>query len=120
MSIVSKSVLQLTRSVIHEDDKEEFFDILNQARHGIHWELETPEVYSNSLKYMYVLRYFQKEKRWAVFMLYGYDEKELCSTAGLTFFKKYEEAKKVFNDWCDLDQLDKSTTKRTKPVFGTQ
>ena len=120
MKTISKSVLQLTKPVIHEDDKDEFFDLLNQARDNIHWELESDAYDWNGTNYKYVLRYVPGRKEWAVYEIYAKTGKEVNFTKRWGCYKKYENALRTFNDWIDIDRRDKSKTKRIKPVFDTE
>ena len=120
MSIISKSVLQLTRPVIHEDDKDEFFDLLNQARNNIHWELESETYDWYGTNFKIVLRYVRERKEWAVYEIYADTGKEMNSSGLWGYYKKYEDALLAFNLWCEFDRTDPAKTKRTKPVFDTE
>ena len=120
MKTISKSVLQLTRPVIHENDKEEFFDILNQCQDGIHWELESESFYLNGTNYKDVLRYVPERKEWALYLIYGDTGKEVHSSRLWYYLKKYDDALRSFNRWCKYERTDPAKAKRIKPVFNTQ
>ena len=97
MSIISKSVLQLTRQVIQEDDKDEFFDLLNQARHGIHWELESESYDFINYSYKIVLRYVPERKEWAVYEIYAKTGEPVFVPTWCNYFEKYDVAVSMFN-----------------------
>ena len=120
MSIISKSVLQLTRPVIHEDDKDEFFDLLNQARDNIHCELQSESYYFDGHSYKNVLRYVPERKEWALYLIDGDTGEDLTASKWWWYFKKYEDALLSFDAWRTAHHLDPSKTKRTKPVFNTE
>ena len=120
MKTISKSVLQLTRPVIHEDDKEEFFNILKQVRHRIHWELESESYDFIHYSYKIVLRYVPERKMWAHYLINGDTGEDLTAPINWKYYKKYENALRTFNHWCDDYGLYKSKTRRTKPVFNTE
>ena len=119
MTTISKSVLQLTGQVIHEDDKDQFFNILNQCQDGIHWELEGETHHGLRNSYKRVLRYVPEWKEWAVYDIFAETGKAMNPWT-YCYYKKYEDALRTFNDWIDIDRRDKSKTKRIKPVFDTE
>ena len=120
MKTISKSVLQITRPVIHEDDKEEFFNILNQAQHGIHWELESDAYSWYGIRRKNVLRYIPERKMWAVYEIYADTGKEVHPSRLWYYLKKYDDALRTFNRENKWDGADPSKTKRIKPVFDTE
>ena len=120
MRTISKSVLQLTGQVIHEDDKDQFFDLLNQARHRIHWELESESFDWYGTNFKYVLRYVPKRKEWAVHRIFAETGKATCDSTRWLYYKKYENALLAFNNWCEYDRTDPAKAKRIKPVFDTE
>ena len=120
MKTISKSVLQLTRPVIHEDDKDEFFDLLNQARHHIHWELESETYHGSRNSYKNVLRYIPERKKWAVYEIYAETGKATCDSIRWWYYEKYEDALRTFNSWCEWDRTDPAKAKRIKPVFNVE
>ena len=113
MKTISKSVLQPADQVIQEDDKDEFFDILNQAADHIHWELESEAGIRDNNKN--VLQYVPALKKWVV-----YETGERVQAPTLWYYKKYEEALRTFNSWCELDRTDPAKAKRIKPVFNVE
>ena len=120
MNTISKSVLQITGQVIHEDDKDEFFDLLNQAADHIHWELESGSYDFAGFSYKKVLRYVPERKMWAHYLINGDTGEDLTAPINWKYYKKYENALRTFNHWCDDYGLYKSKTRRTKPVFNTE
>ena len=120
MRTISKSVLQLTGQVIQEDDKEEFFDLLNQARHRIHWELESEAYGWHGTRLKNVLRYILEQKEWAVYRICAETGKARCVSTRWWYYKKYEDALRAFNSWCEFYRTDPAKAKHIKPVFDTE
>ena len=119
MKTISKSVLQITGQVIHEDDDQEIIRMLNQARDNIHWELESESYVWHGKHYKRVLRYVPEWKEWAVYDIFAETGKAMEPWT-YCYYKKYEDALRAFNLWCEFDYLDPSKTKRIKPVFDTE
>ena len=118
MKTISKSVLQPADQVIQEDDKDEFFDILNQAADHIHWELESEAGIRYNNKN--VLRYVPERKEWVVYDIDAETGERVQAPRGCQYYKKYENALRTFNSWCELDRTDPAKAKRIKPVFDTE
>ena len=121
MKTISKSVLQLTRQIIREDDDDrDIIRMLRQARNNIRWELESDAYGPGGTNYKYVLRYVPERKKWAVYEIYADTGEAKLNPRQWDYYKKYENALRTFNRENEWDGVDPAKTKRTKSIFGTQ
>ena len=116
MSAVSKSVLQPTGQVIHEDDDQEIIRMLNRAKNNIHWELESPSYEHRGVDFKVVLRYKPERKRWATYEIYANSGGPVCTQDYFSYRKKHPDARKDFYTMCTLFDLDSTEAKRIRIV----
>ena len=104
MSIISKPVLQLTGPVIQEDDDDrEIFSMIHQAKHSIHWELDSAPFMLGRSLYKFALRYLEDYNQWAVAFsdpktgVLEWSPEEMISETGS---QDYRTALRTFTRWC--------------------
>ena len=120
MSTISKSVLQITGQVIHEDDDQDIIDMLYQARDNIKWEMETPQFSVDGTKCIYVLRYIPDKKMWATYRIFAHTRTPVFRPNEWNYRRTYDDALYIFEYKCEELGIDLSQVKRTRTRFGTR